>query len=127
MNIILGGTGHVGSALTQALLDRNEPVTVVTRSPSARDGLEAKGVRVAVADVRDTRALRDVFQCGNRAFLLNPPGNPLADMVAEERQTVTSIVDAIRTAGLEKVVALSTYCARPGDAEGVLIFRNFAT
>lgn len=120
MHIILGGTGHVGSALTQTLLARNQPVTVVTHRPEARAQLEARGARVAVADVHDPDALRSVLRRGKRAFLLNPPADPSTDTVAEERRTVQSIVDAARGAGLEKIVAQSTGGARPGDGEGDL-------
>jgi uncharacterized protein YbjT (DUF2867 family) len=120
MHIILGGTGRVGSALTQALLDRNEPVTVVTRRTDARAPLERQGAEVAVADIHDPDGLRDVLRQGTRAFLLNPPADPSTDTVAEERRTVRSILDAVRGADLEKVVALSTAGARPGDGEGDL-------
>ncbi|MEZ0276660.1 MAG: NAD(P)H-binding protein, partial [Roseimicrobium sp.] len=56
MHIILGGTGRVGSAVVQALLEQHAPVTVVTHSPDARPELEAKGADVAVVDVLDTDA-----------------------------------------------------------------------
>ncbi|MFT8059667.1 NAD(P)H-binding protein, partial [Salmonella enterica subsp. enterica serovar Hadar] len=46
MHIILGATGHVGSALAQALLGRNEPVTVLTRDASKTEALRRKGARV---------------------------------------------------------------------------------
>ena len=118
MHIILGGTGHVGSALTQVLLDQRQPVTVVTHRPEARAELEAKGAKVAVADIHDSDALRDVLSRGTRAFLLNPNADPSTDTVAEERRTVKSILNAVRGAGLEKVVAQSTGGARPGDGEG---------
>src|SRR5688572_27166761 len=118
MHIILGGTGHVGSALTQVLLDQHQPVTVVTHRPEARAELEAKGAKVAVADIHDSDALRDVLRRGTRAFLLNPNADPSTDTVAEERRTVKSILNAVRGAGLEKVVAQSTGGARPGDGEG---------
>ena len=39
MHIILGATGHVGLALAQALLGRNEPVTVLTRDASKTEAL----------------------------------------------------------------------------------------
>ena len=38
MHIILGGTGHMGSATARALLDKGEPVTIVTRDPSKGAG-----------------------------------------------------------------------------------------
>lgn len=120
MYIILGGTGHVGMSLTQALLDQNQPVTVVTHRPEARTDLEAKGATVAIADVHDTEALRAVLRRGTRAFLLNPPAHPSTDTVAQERRTVRSILEAVRGAGLEKIVAQSTGGARPGEGEGDL-------
>ncbi len=120
MDIVLGGTGHVGSALTRALLERNRPVTVVTHRPEARAGLEALGARVAIADVGDARQLCEVLRSGDRAFLLNPPADPASDTVAEERRTVRSILEAVRGADLDKVVAQSTGGARPGDGEGDL-------
>ncbi|MFS2017377.1 NAD-dependent epimerase/dehydratase family protein [Massilia sp. CT11-108] len=39
MHIIIGGTGHVGSATARALLRRGEPVTVVTRNAGHAAGL----------------------------------------------------------------------------------------
>ena len=75
---------------------------------------------VAVCDIRDTDALRDVFRTGRRAFLLNPPADPSTDTDAEERATVASIVAALDGSGLEKVVAQSTYGARPGERCGDL-------
>jgi uncharacterized protein YbjT (DUF2867 family) len=73
MNIILGGTGHIGSVLAETLLARGEPVTVVTRTAEKSATWEKKGGKVAVADVRDVAALHRVFARGRRAFLLNPP------------------------------------------------------
>ena len=120
MHIILGGTGHVGKATTFSLLAQDEPVTVVTREASRADDLERAGARVAVADVRDVEALRGVFRTGQRAFLLNPPADPTGDTDAEERASVGAIVAALDGSKLEKVVAQSTYGARPGEPAGDL-------
>lgn len=120
MHIVLGGTGNVGSALVRILLEQGQPVTVVTRRPEARAALEARGARVAIADIRDAQQLRQVLRTGERAFLLNPPADPATDTVAEERRTVNAILDAVRGSALDKVVAQSTCGARPGDGEGDL-------
>ncbi|TIT60658.1 MAG: NAD-dependent epimerase/dehydratase family protein, partial [Mesorhizobium sp.] len=53
MNIILGGTGRVGSATAATLLRLGEPVTVVTRDEAKAAALAAQGAEVAVADVLD--------------------------------------------------------------------------
>nr|WP_294809966.1 NAD(P)H-binding protein [uncultured Sphingomonas sp.] len=120
MHIILGGTGHVGSAVANALLARNEPVTIVSHDPVKGEAWKAKGAKIAIADVHDVEALRFVFQSGRRAFLLNPPAAPHTDTDAEEKGTVAAILAALEGSGLEKVVAESTYGAQPGERRGDL-------
>lgn len=120
MFIILGGTGHVGSAAARALLDQGQPVTIVTRSASQAESWERRGAGAAVADVHDVDRLRAAFRRGKRAFLLNPPADVSTDTDAEERETVRCILAALDGSGLEKVVAESTYGAQPGERVGDL-------
>lgn len=120
MHIILGGTGNVGSAVAQALLKRHESVLVVTHDPSKAKRLRQNGANVAVADVHDVERLRDIFRQGRRLFLLNPPAVPSSDTAVEERRSLAAILSAIKDAGLEKIVAESTYGAQPGERIGDL-------
>ncbi|SFP35795.1 NmrA family NAD(P)-binding protein [Variovorax sp. 770b2] len=120
MHIILGATGHVGSALAQALLARNEPVTVVTRDARKAESLKTKGAHVAEVDVFDTAALHRVIAGGHRLFALNPPAPPSTDTVAEERRSLYAIVDALEGCKLEKIVCESAYGAQPGNGIGDL-------
>jgi uncharacterized protein YbjT (DUF2867 family) len=91
MHIILGGTGHVGSAAAMSLLRQGEAVTIVTRDPSKCADWTRRGAEIAVADVHDSEALRQVFRQGERLFLLNPPADPSTDTDVEERKTVAAI------------------------------------
>ena len=116
MHIVMGATGHVGSACVDFLLDANEPVLALLHTPEHIADFEAKGAETAVVDVRDTSALRGVFQKGRRAFLLNPPAPPSTDTDAEELATVRCILAALDGSGLEKVVAQSTMGTYAGDA-----------
>ena len=120
MHIILGGTGNVGSAVAQALLKRREPVLIVTRDPSKAKRLRQDGADVAVADVHDVETLHSIFRQGRRLFLLNPPAAPSSDTTAEERRSLAAILGAISGAGLEKIVAESTYGAKHGERIGDL-------
>jgi uncharacterized protein YbjT (DUF2867 family) len=118
MHVILGATGHVGSAVALALLDRREPVTVVTRDERRAEPYTRRGATPAVADVHDADALRAVLARGRSAFLLMPPAEPSTDTVAEERRTVSSIARALEGTSLQKVVQ-STYGAQPGEGIGL--------
>jgi uncharacterized protein YbjT (DUF2867 family) len=120
MHIILGGTGNVGSAVARALLKRREPVLVITRDSLKAEELCRDGADVALADVHDVETLRSVFRQGQRLFLLNPPAAPSSDTATEERCTLAAILSAIKGTGLEKIVAESTYGAKPGERIGDL-------
>lgn len=120
MQIILGGTGAVGSAVARALLKRKEPVTIVTRNAGHAADLREAGAVIAEASIRDVTALRKIFQSGSRAFLLSPPAAPATDTDAVELANVTAIIEALAASGLEKVVAASTYGAHRGQRCGDL-------
>ncbi|MET3582092.1 uncharacterized protein YbjT (DUF2867 family) [Mesorhizobium robiniae] len=120
MHIILGGTGHVGSAAAMSLLQQGEAVTIVTRDQAKGADWTRRGAEIAVADAHDSEVLRQVFRQGERLFLLNPPADPSTDTDVEERKTVAAITAALEGSGLRKIVAQSTYGARPGDRCGDL-------
>lgn len=120
MYIVLGATGHVGSAVADALLQGGEAVTVVTRDAAKAARWRARGAEAAVLDLSDRAALVTLLRRGNRAFLLNPPAPPTSDTDAEEHRTLADIVAALDGSGLEKVVLQSTYGAQPGDRIGDL-------
>ncbi len=120
MFIILGASGHLGSVVAQTLIERNLPVTVVSRDPRKITVWQERGALGAVVDIHDSDALRRVFQNGTRAFLLNPPADIALDTDIEERATAASIAAALHGSGLEKVVLVSTFGAKPGDRLGDL-------
>ena len=120
MYIILGATGHVGSAVADVLLKQGQDVTVVTHDEVKGQPWARRGAKIAVADIRHPDALRAVFRAGKRAFLLNPPAAPDTDTDLVERGTVRNILDALEGSGLEQVVAQSTYGAQSGERLGDL-------
>jgi uncharacterized protein YbjT (DUF2867 family) len=120
MHIILGGTGHIGSALAEALIKKGEQVTIVSRDHKKKQEWEQKGADLAVADVLDVMRLQKIFNTGERLFLLNPPAAPSTDTVAKEKETLNAILTALEGSQIKKVVAESTYGAQPGNGLGDL-------
>lgn len=120
MLIVMGATGHVGSAVADELLSRGESVGIMTRHPDDADVWSDKGAIVVEADVEDAASLKSALRRGTRAFLLNPPADPASDTDEDELRTIANILAALDGTDLEKVVAASTYGARPGDAIGDL-------
>ncbi|MET3446120.1 uncharacterized protein YbjT (DUF2867 family) [Ralstonia sp. 1138] len=70
--------------------------------------------------MEDVASLKAAFRRGRRAFLLNPPADTAGDTDATERRTIANILAALEDSGLEKVVAASTFGARPGQGIGDL-------
>jgi uncharacterized protein YbjT (DUF2867 family) len=120
MYIVMGATGHVGSAVAEMLLARGEPVAIVTHDLGHADTWRDTKAEIIEADVNDVPSLRAAFRRGPRAFLLNPPADIKADTDKVERSTVANILAALEDSGLEKIVAESTAGAQPGDHIGDL-------
>lgn len=120
MFIITGATGHVGSAVAETLLEQGHAVTAITRKEENAGHLKAKGASIAVADLHDVAAMRDVLRRGKRLFLLNPPASPDTDTDRTEKETVRLLLEAVAGSGLERIVAESTYGAQPGEEIGDL-------
>jgi len=120
--VVLGGTGHIGSAVAESLVQAGRHVRVVTRSGSKATAWAARGAEPAVADVQDSAAMARVLSSppAARVFALNPPGAITADPDADEDRTADAIVEALAAAQVDRVVALSTYGARPGRRIGDL-------
>lgn len=118
MDIILGGTGHVGSEVAKNLLLWGENITVITHDPNKMHDWDKRGATVVVVDVHETDALAKVFKSGQKLFFLNPPADPSLNTVKEEKVTVYSILEALKNSGIEKVIAESTYGAQIGDGIG---------
>ncbi|WP_268799839.1 NmrA family NAD(P)-binding protein [Sphingopyxis sp. Root154] len=120
VHIVIGATGHVGSAVAETLLARGEPVGVITRDRDHADSWRDTKAEIIEADVNDVPSLRAAFQRGRRAFLLNPPADIKADTDRVERSTAANILAALSGSGLEKIVLESTAGAQPGDRIGDL-------
>ena len=120
MYIVMGATGHVGSAVAETLLALGEPVGIITHDPEHADSWCDTKAEIIEADVNDVPSLRAAFLRGRRAFLLNPPADIKTDTDRVERSTLANILDALSDSGLEKIVAESTAGAQPGDRIGDL-------
>lgn len=120
--VVLGGTGHLGSATAEALLRAGRHVRLVTRSGAKADAWAARGARPVVADIEDEAAMARVLSAASpvRVFALNPPGSVTGDPDAAEDRTADAITAALAASPVERVVALSTYGARPGRQIGDL-------
>ncbi|RZM23063.1 MAG: NAD-dependent epimerase/dehydratase family protein, partial [Pedobacter sp.] len=112
MYAILGGTGHIGTALAQQLLDRTKSILIIGHSADKRKEWKDKGAAYELADVLDSEKIGHFFAQAERLFILNPPADPAGDAEQTELAQVQSIGYALKGLTPKKIVMASTYGAR---------------
>jgi uncharacterized protein YbjT (DUF2867 family) len=112
MNVILGASGQVGSAIIDQLINEKEPVVAVVRNPEKAKELERKGIQVRIADVFDGSALQGAIKEGNTLFVLTPETTSSTDVIGETKTLLTNYRNAINGSSIKKVVGLSSIGAQ---------------
>ena len=105
-HLVLGGTGTVGGAVVQGLLEAGQEVRVPTRSQEKAASLPDGAVGV-VGDLREPGDYGKIFRDFDRMFLLN------AVSLTELHEGLAALNEA-RRAGAERIVYLSVHDAEKG-------------
>lgn len=97
MIVVTGATGNVGRPLVRALVEAGEAVTAVSRGAAEAPA----GARFHRADLVEPTSLEPALDGATALFLLTS-----ADFMA--RGDLTAVLDVVRSAGVERVVLLSS-------------------
>jgi uncharacterized protein YbjT (DUF2867 family) len=108
MYAVVGASGNTGGATARALLSAEAAVRAVVRDAARAEALKAKGAEVAVADLDDVDSLARAFEGARAAYVLNPPAYADPDLFARARSLAGNIAEAVRRAGLARLVVLSS-------------------
>ncbi|KAF0100275.1 MAG: NmrA family protein [Rhodospirillaceae bacterium] len=117
MFVIMGATGKVGGAALEALKQRGAALRAVARDPARAQGA---GVEIVRGDASETESLAAAFSGAEAAFVMLVPPYQARDVVAESHVMARSIADAVRTACVPHVVALSSVGAHLGEGNGIV-------
>ncbi|MGB7587885.1 MAG: NAD-dependent epimerase/dehydratase family protein, partial [Solirubrobacterales bacterium] len=128
--LVTGGAGFIGSNLVDALLARDDNVTIVDDlSTGRRENLEgalAAGATLHVQDIREGSALTElvaeaqpavVFHLAAQIDVRKSVADPAFDASINVGGTA-NVLEAARTAGARRVVFTSTGGAIYGEGEG---------
>jgi NAD(P)H dehydrogenase (quinone) len=117
MFVVMGATGQVGGAALEALKKSGIAVRAVVRDPGRAQAL---GVEIVRADAADMTSLAAAFAGAQAAFVMLVPPYQSRDVLAESRVMARSIADAVRTARVPHVVALSSVGAHLSEGNGIV-------
>lgn len=118
MYFVAGATGHTGSVVVQTLLDRGAKVRVLARSPEKLSGLRDRGVEVVRGDLSDGARLREALSGVQGAYLLLPPNVTSERVLADNAARSATMTEAVQTAKVPHVVALSSIGAQHESGTG---------
>lgn len=120
MNIILGASGQVGSAIADNLIKNNKPVRGVIRDPEKANDLENKGIEVRIADYFDLEALKKAVKDGELIFVLTPETASSEDVLGDTRTLLNNYRRAIESSEIRKIIGLSSIGAQHKKGTGNL-------
>jgi NAD(P)H dehydrogenase (quinone) len=120
MYAVMGSTGQVGGAVADALLRAGQPVRAIVRDSAKADSWRARGATTALADFGDAPALAAALADVEAAFVMLPANFAPAPDFAEPRAFIDALRRALMSAGVPKVVALSSVGAQHDRGLGLI-------
>jgi uncharacterized protein YbjT (DUF2867 family) len=116
--VITTPTGHVGSKLTEKLLDAGAQVTLLARDPEKVAGFAARGAKVAEGSLEDEAFVVAATHGATALFWLTPPNFQTTDFRAYQRHLGAIAAKAIAANDIQRVVHLSSVGAQLGWGAG---------
>lgn len=108
MILVTGATGNIGGEVVRLLREAGVRFRALARDPAKADALRAKGVEVAIADLRRPETLPAAFEGVETVFLVAP----LATDQVEMRRNA---IRAAKAAGVRHVVMSTGLGADPAS------------
>lgn len=108
MFVVLGATGHTGSAVVETLLNRKQSVRIIVRSADKGAGWKAKGADVAVASLDDVPALTKAFEGATGLYLMVPPNYGATAWLSDQQARMDRAAEAVKKSAVSHVVYLSS-------------------
>lgn len=104
---VLGATGNTGSRIVCRLRKAGVGVRAVGRDAGRLEAAGRLGAEIWVGDTHDRAFLTRAFDGIDGAYVLNPSDLTMSGYAARQEAGGTAIAEALRAAGVPRVVALS--------------------
>lgn len=105
---ITGSLGNIGKPLTTKLIASGHEVTVISSNTDRVEAIETLGAKAAIGSVDDIAFLKTAFAEADAVFAMTPPNLGGADVIANTTNAGKALAEAIKEAGVKRVVMLSS-------------------
>jgi uncharacterized protein YbjT (DUF2867 family) len=119
--IVTGSLGNISKPLATALINKGHEVIVVSHNPEKKAAIEVLGATAAIGSVNNTDFLISIFMGADAVYSMVPPNFATTDPIAHYKIIGNSYVQAIRAAGVKRVVNLSSWGAHLEKGTGIIV------
>lgn len=117
--IVTGSLGNISKPLTATLVGQGHQVTVVSSDQQKQDAIKAMGAIPAIGSMTDVGFLTDTFKDADAVYAMIPLSFTEPDLGDYLRRIARNYVQALKQAGVERVVLLSGWAADLTSSENV--------
>jgi uncharacterized protein YbjT (DUF2867 family) len=121
MYVLLGSNGNITSKAARLLLAGGAEVRVVGRNARSLAAIEAAGAQIASGDIADPAFLSRAFAGAAAVYTMIPTDYTAPDMAAAQDQLGAVIADALASAGVKRIVNLSSIGAHLPAGSGPIV------
>ncbi len=115
---ITGSLGNISKPLAKQLIKAGHQVTIISSNADKTADIETLGATAAIGSIADAAFLTKAFTGADVVYTMVPPNMGAANNREYARNTATNYAEAIRKAGITRVVNLSSIGAHIDGGTG---------
>jgi len=122
--VVTGSLGHISKPLVQELLKKGHHVTIISSDINKHKTIQDMGAVAAIGSVEDAIFLAETFKGADAVYTMVPPVNYMQqdlDPVQHFSRIGNNYAQAIRQAGIKRVVNLSSWGAHRDNGTGGIV------
>lgn len=116
--VITGSLGNISKPLAQTLVVAGHQVTVISSQPERAKDIENLGASPAIGNLSDVVFLAQTFRDADAVYTMVPPNYVVSDYRQYFRDMANYYAAAIKSAGVKRVVNLSSIGAHLPEGTG---------
>jgi uncharacterized protein YbjT (DUF2867 family) len=113
-----GSLGNVAKPLVKKLIAAGHEVTVITTKTDRQSEIETLGATAAIGSINDAAFLTEVFKNADAVYTMMPPAMGTSNLIQNIADAGQAYADAIKAAGVGRVVLLSSVGADAEEGTG---------
>ena len=117
--IVTGSLGNISQPLTATLIAQEHQVTVVSSDSKKQTAIEALGASAAIGSIADVNFLTNTFKGADAVYAMIPLSFTEPDLGAYMHRMAQNYAEALKEAGVKRIVVMSGWAADLVKGENV--------